>query len=217
MAIAKWFQRTLLVTALLSFTLVNSCRPVVLPVAVMSDGRLLYSESAVAYTSRVSPEQKLAIQQGMDIWSDALGGGITYHEIPNTANDLKMAAGHRFLGTCSRVILYDIVKADDQRIVDEDKEKENEHKQTIGLTYERPCGITLVLLVPERLKSHQDVVETAAHEFGHALGLDHVDSEGAIMHKTHSEKTKGCLLPDDAEELCDNLHCLVDDVKLCPG
>lgn len=45
----------------------------------------------------------------------------------------------------------------------------------------------------------QELVHTLAHEFGHALGMNHVSNEDAIMYSFTSKKTS--LAPDDIVEL----------------
>lgn len=210
----RWICRVVAIGALVLAGLGSGGCYKRVPVAMVeADGRLLYLDSYYAYTADVTAEQRQAFEQAMKVWSDALGGGIRFQEIPNTTPSLDSVAGRKFLGKCVPVSIYSSVPSTNKMIIDEDKKDTTLH--TVGLTLYNECGVSRAMIVQDRIKTHDDMVEIAAHEIGHALGLDHVDDKLSIMYAHHNPKTMKCLTSDDAEELCDHLGCLSGDVELC--
>ncbi len=201
---------TLFLASIAVFLTVGSCNPSGAPI-VNDDGVRIYAMPTVAFTSRVTLEQRADIAIAIEKWNTALYGGIAWSEIPNTTDSLAMSMGRRFRGQCQDVIVFDVVDDTDPRIAQRDASfKTDEHPEikTLGLTSRSECSLTFVWLVAPRLSNSRDFINVAAHEFGHALGLSHVKDETSLMNELYySNVVKNCVTRSDVVELCENVGC----------
>lgn len=213
MILAKRLLRivTLLFIGAVLLCLNGSCSAGLIHPTIQASGQLIYTKPYVTYTDAVTSDQRENIMYGANMWSFALHDGIIIEEIPPWEMIDKM--GRKIDGRCQPVILFDVVKSTSKIIKDRDTETK---VTTLGLTRFRSCSVTKVWLVEDRLKDEDDFVNIAAHEFGHALGLDHVSSPRAIMHNLYNfGDNAGCITKDDARELCNHYECRVPKVRHC--
>lgn len=67
-------------------------------------------------------------------------------------------------------------------------------------------SIVRLWLVEDRLQGNHEEAIIAAHEFGHALGLHHVDDNKSVM-STFLNKEIRCISKHDVNEFCDVFGC----------
>jgi hypothetical protein len=73
-----------------------------------------------------------------------------------------------------------------------------------------------VYLVADRLPTQDMFVHVTMHEIGHALGMIHVDDEGAVMYyMTESIHPSTCFTVTDAAEFCRINWCEVSQLNYC--
>lgn len=209
--LAALFRTVSLLTALLwGSSASTGCNPVDYAPVVQASGKLLYINALVAFTDRVSDKQRLGVYQGIELWNVALEGGIALQE--TQVYLLSKGTGRRSMGFCQPVILIDVIDSTHKDVIEHDKE---EGVVTLGLTFSHRCGITKVYMVGDRVQDEDAFIAIAAHEFGHAMGLDHVREPTSLMNKYYSSYTAGCVTYADAKELCNRLDCIPERIQYC--
>jgi len=164
--------------------------------SIALDDRPLVSVTVVI-SSDFTDSQRKSIIKGVEMWEQATNGAVITHIIgisrPHSDN----------------VLVRDIVVIFKKTTSDEPNVKtwDDQMKPTmlLGLaSYEEtnPSELTLVTawIVTDRLINEQYGVWISAHEFGHALGLHHIDDTHSIMSPVRSEAT--WLTEKDAREFC---------------
>lgn len=145
------------------------------------------------------------------MWNSALQGGVSITQVPFW--ELSKFTGSMMNGRCRLVILVDSVSSEHEMIKERDK---REKVSTLGLTLAHACNVTKIWMVYDRLDDDVDFVNVSAHEFGHALGLRHVESKHSIMYDFYDfERPAGCITLEDALELCSHYDCMPSRVKNC--
>lgn len=195
------------------FTL-NTCNPGYAGLFVkVNDGQTIYTAPVIAFTDRVSPERRAAILDGIGYWDQALRGGVLLVQVPGT--EVINFVGRRMGGWCQPTIIFDVIDSKNDLVVELDKKKEPGYKN-VGSSIVSQCGLTQTFFVDDRLTDIVKFTDVAAHEFGHGMGLDHVDDARGIMFKHHGKnRGRSCLTKADAIELCENLRCKTDTVRYC--
>lgn len=74
-----------------------------------------------------------------------------------------------------------------------------------------------VRLVADRLPTKHICILTAMHEFGHALGVGHLESsKGNIMYPSVEPERSACFKAADLGAFCERYGCRLEDMKPCP-
>lgn len=155
----------------------------------------------------------LAIHEGIKMWERSARGLLTWEVKELTWDNIEEAKGAKRHGRCQDLVVFELALGDSDRVKKHDADPDV--KRTLGIGRHVECGISRAWLVVERIHEWRTLKLVAAHEFGHAIGLDHVDEKGSIMYKSVGEGTRDCPSKGDAEEFCDRFDCNVGETRYC--
>lgn len=163
--------------------------------------------------SAFSERERANIVNGVLLWERATNGMVSWHMMP-IQNGLSPDDVPETLpdGTKKMVVVFRRVISTDKLVDDFDKEAVGIH--LLGQLVGRGSGKQMTaFLVEDRLVTVQLEIIAAAHEFGHALGLDHIVGKGIMT----ALLDHSILAPsrEDLEAFCNVWHCKVQD--LSPG
>lgn len=140
--------------------------------------------------SRFTASERLEIQRAADTW-EAYGAHIDLvwdqHTNGTEARSIVRAAGDRE------------AFAIDPELIN--------HPNSPGLT-KTAIGHETIVILPERVGQTNPLWYVVAHEFGHALGMAHIDDPRAIMHWTNTAVSARCVTQADLEEMCRTGECV---------
>ena len=192
---------------------------------VFSGAALQPGPQAVARTVRVvlpsyfSEVEKLSVMDGLLEWDSAMNGALRleFEPEPDAAlsrmtasmlvNDVWSKEFHTFGRSawaegCTHEVFFVRVTSDDDVVVTKDR------THWLGWTVSA-CHRKYVALVLDKLDTPGKFQNTVVHEFGHALGMDHVLTKNvSVMYPYVGGETQ-CLTLVDRAVLCDLLGCAV--------
>lgn len=152
-----------------------------------------------------SHEQKDDIKRGLALWSFATNGYVNIEILP-----LEWKSITKHTEKCEPVIVFNLGMPFDDAV------KDSNGESVLGITHRRPCSYTTVWLYENELRSSQSWQVTTAHEFGHSLGLKHVEEKSAVMNKFYSDyKSLNCLTLSDMNEFCSIYGCDTNNMNFC--
>lgn len=152
-----------------------------------------------------SPQEHENIIKGVGMWKRSLGDRLTWRAIviPETmyVSDVnRVSRGKRMMN-----VVFKRASSNDKFVVEWDAENK---RTLLGMCTGDPDDETMFLfLVESRLVNDDMETFVAAHEFGHALGVEHVDDESSLMSDGYNANVK-CMTEHDAEALCDARGCV---------
>jgi hypothetical protein len=153
------------------------------------------------------------IKAGVDIWVKASRGLYTVEYVPLKWSSISNNKGDVLASQrCKDVIVFEMLTSFDEIVMKHDKRK---NQTTLGIGSHDECDISRAGIVADRIHSDHVFKMVAAHEFGHAMGLDHVDTRGSIMFHSINKNTKPCVQLDDAAEFCSHLLCRPEELAYC--
>lgn len=155
--------------------------------------------------------ERTNIIAGVALWERATRGRIITHVLTyDLSTETNVGTGVD--GVEERAVLFRRASSGDEWVKDWDEN----HKQKIllGLCQGDSMRETAWLwLVEDRLVSSRSQVMIAAHEFGHAIGLKHVNDNRSVMSEFYAPSVN-CLTVHDIEEFCLKHNCDVDDITV---
>lgn len=143
------------------------------------------------------------IINGILMWERATNGLITWKLQPFNPN-ITPNIGEKN-GVSHRAVLFKRATSQDEWV----KKWDAEHSKTLlGLCHgDGNSELVWLWLVEDRLSNSRAETIIAAHEFGHALGLDHIKDKASVMSEYYNRKVT-CLTNADLEEFCDKHKCV---------
>lgn len=201
----KWIKQVmvLLVAYLASTCVPSSAVPHRIPVP---------GQASVDVDVYVAPDftdnERKNIIKGISMWESASNGLIRWHMLSFTSTPaVAVQDRNTFPQKRNVVFMRATSKTDWVTLYD----KKNAPKRLLGMLVGNPLLLSYAYLVEDRLRSNEDEVTIAAHEFGHALGLDHVKDIKSVMSELHLPNVD-CLTHADLQALCDLYGCRSSDV-----
>lgn len=169
-------------------------------------------QSYVIIGDDFSIEQRTNIIKGLNFWTVASNGLVKIDVVPTTWKSISGNIGKsQNLSTCNLVVVFNLGLPTDQIVIDTGKDD-----IVLGITHRRPCSYTTIWLYEPELNTTRSWEVTTAHEFGHALGLTHINDNRSIMNEFYSDhKVLGCLTENDMKEFCREYDCKVENMKFC--
>ncbi len=177
---------------------VSSCAP---PSLRLSSPSFPEIDVNVYVSNAFSDEEHRTIVDGIMMWDKATRGMITWRIMPFNGYDTP-APDSDVLHRLS--VVFRRTTSDVAWVKEWDKGNKN---VLYGL-----CRGNEVWLVQDRLKSRVVKTIIAAHEFGHALGLSHVEDKASVMSQFYRTSIM-CLTAGDLREFCDRYMCIDDDIE----
>lgn len=159
----------------------------------------------------VGPEfterERANIVNGILMWERSTNGLVVWHMLPyDPKNPPPPPGGRHHDGTEERSVLFRRAVSTDEWVVKWDAEHAPK-KTLLGLCQGNSLKeVTWLWLVENRLTSADSETIIAAHEFGHAIGLDHIEHKASVMSEFYNTTTK-CLSQADMEEFCKKHGC----------
>lgn len=158
----------------------------------------------VEFTDR----ERSNIINGILMWERATSGLVVWHMLPyDPAKPLPTPEG-LIDGVEKRSVLFRRATSDDEWV----KKWDVDHKPNsiLGLCQgDSLKEVTWLWLVEDRLMTSEVETIIAAHEFGHAIGLDHIEDKASTMSRFYNASIKR-LTVYDLREFCKKHECNVE-------
>jgi hypothetical protein len=167
-------------------------------------------QSIIDVNVYIAPEfnerERANIINGIALWERATNGLIVWRLLPYA--DAKESKSSKE-GVEYRSVLFKYASSFDDWVVKWDSENSTKQKSKslLGLC-ERSSSTDVIKLwlVENRLLSSKSEMIVAAHEFGHALGLDHVENVSSTLSESYN-KDVNCISIHDLREFCKRYYC----------
>lgn len=149
--------------------------------------------------------ERANIVNGIMMWERATNGLVTWHLLPYDPAKTLPPPGGRHDGVEERTILFRRATSDDAWVKKWDAE--HKPKTLLGLCQGNSLKeVTWLWLVENRLTTPTAETIIAAHEFGHAIGLDHISDKASTMSEFYNTSVS-CLTEKDLVEFCKKHGC----------
>lgn len=186
----------------------SGCSPVTinLPPRVYHAGQPVIDVRVYITDHEFSDHERANIVNGILMWERATGGLLTWHLFAyDETYDLPDPGGYQLDGSEQRVVLFRRAVSTDAWVVSWDKKNKN---TLLGMQTGNPLvEVGSAWLIEDRLRTPNAEAIIAAHEFGHALGLDHVADKMSVMSQYIDVKKVTGLTEHDLEEFCHVYGC----------
>lgn len=151
---------------------------------------------------------------GVTLWERATSGMVSWHVFPISGDDLPSESPKRNDdGTQTLVVVFRRALSTDQWVVDYDA-KQNDGTHLLGMLFGHSGyanDYTIAAIVADRQSSDRMETWTMSHEFGHALGLHHIEDMGSIMSAYYNFNVKAPT-KHDLTEFCKVWGCDVHNI-----
>ena len=145
---------------------------------------------------------------GILMWESATNGMIKWHMLNFTSTPPVIVQDHNtFPQKRTVVFMRTTTKTDWVMSFD----KKNKPKSLLGMLVGNPLQLSYAYLVEDRFRTDNDEIIIAAHEFGHALGISHVEDFKSVMSELYLPNIE-CLTLSDLQAFCDLYGCRSSDV-----
>lgn len=158
-----------------------------------------------------TPEEHNNIVNGILMWERATNGLIVWHLMSFDPKNSPPKPAGCCGGVQQRSVMFRRATSGDEWV----KKWDAEHrpKTLLGLCQGNSLEETAWLwLVENRLNTSESESVIAAHELGHALGLDHTDDKDSVMSEFFRTSTR-CLTVHDLRAFCDKYGCNTEGME----
>lgn len=157
----------------------------------------------------VAPEfterERANIVNGVLMWERATNGLVTWHLIAYDPAKPPPPPEGRVDGVEHRSVLFRRATSGDDWVKKWDAD--HKPKTLLGLCQgDSLKELTWLWLVENRLTTERAETIIAAHEFGHALGLDHIEDKASTMSEFYNTSVQ-CLTVKDLQAFCKKHDC----------
>lgn len=157
-------------------------------------------------------QEKNCIYNGVKMWSDATNGAIAWQlssvDVALLSGDLQVTTP----GSNEVFVVFRRVTSDSEMVRKWDAKhlQSGPHHEAVWLmgllVGDTRTEMTRAYLVEDRLMNVRTNTVIAAHEFGHAMGLEHVNDVNAVMNAMN-DPIVAELNDSDIDEFCAKRHC----------
>lgn len=163
-----------------------------------------------------TPEEKLVVAQGLQEWTRATNGMITFETKSgwtkaDDMNDVTDRIGV-LLGRCTKSVHIARVTPEDSLV----KQIETDVDEQINGFAQGKCESKFILLVMGRIEDDVTLAQTTTHEMGHILQLAHIPVANRTVMYPGDTKATLCVTELDLIQLCDLEHFQCDVSKMQP-
>ena len=172
--------------------------------------RLAYQGTAIIdvhvyVANEFTERERDNIINGILMWERGTGGLVTWHLIPYDAANPPPKPEGKVDGVEQRSVLFRRAVSGDEWVKKWDAD--HKPKTLLGLCQgDSLHELAWLWLVENRLTTPTAETIIAAHEFGHALGLDHIDDKASTMSEFYNTSVK-CLTVADLQAFCKKHNC----------
>jgi hypothetical protein len=131
-------------------------------------------------TDGFTERQRKSIIKGVELWEQATNGAVITHFVGITHLPVSNPFTHDI------VVIFKPITSDDPVVKPWDDKMAPGWLIGLADPDEAPDAITVSLVI-DRLPDEQHEVWISAHEFGHTLGLHHIDDWDSIMNKMFNQ------------------------------
>lgn len=169
---------------------------------------------------RFSDDERTCIEDAADQWRTHTKGLVNYtfeydYDPMSTRDRLKHRLNHR-------IVMWkegeeDLAKAD-RSVQERDKSPDSRiYGRTNGVDITQKFARTMeIALVPTRIFPDKNLCEVVmAHEFGHTLGIDHLNHKYALMYAHADYRATACPKKADMNAFCALNNCEDHNVTWC--
>lgn len=174
------------------------------PPRLMAQGRPII-DVHVYVDYKFTERERDNIVNGILMWERATNGLIVWHMLPYDVVMSPPPPRGMHDGIEERSVLYRRATSGDEWV----KKWNADHKPRtlLGLCQGNSLKeLTWLWLVENCSMTSETETIIVAHEFGHALGLDHIEDKASMMSKFYRTSTK-CITVHDLQEFCKKHGC----------
>lgn len=150
--------------------------------------------------------EKLNIINGILMWERATNRLISWQLSSLEDIMIRSSVEKTYYSTIEqRLVIFVKVSSQDDWVQNWDKE--HEKRTLLGYCKRNPTNeIITLLLVEDRLNTNLIQTLIASHEFGHAMGLQHIKDKHSTMSEMPDLNTS-CITNEDLFEFCEKYKC----------
>ncbi len=180
---------------------------------VISDLTPVHNDVVVNVSVYISPEfsnrEQMNIIRGIVMWEKAVNGSLTW-QLQKFVPTLTIPAPRgEYEGVQYRTVLFRRAVSNDNWVIAWQNRPEN-NRSLLGICqFDSLYEVSVLWLVEDRLKTETDEIVIAAHEFGHALGIKHIDDKSSVMSTYYVRSTK-TLTKNDIDAFFNVHECILE-------
>lgn len=178
-----------------------SCCGVFTPTASLPPSSRPTIEAFVYISDDFSEKERLGIIDGVRLWERGLNGHLVWHEVPGFDDNTHapVHGGTWEDGTQQRVVVFRKISAETADVKSWDSEQK---KNLVGMCIGDALIVAHAWIIHDRIHDAAMFRVVVSHEFGHALGLGHVDDMNSTMSEYLNAVDNSKLSTKDVKAFC---------------